>query len=89
MQSRDPGAGEEIERGLGRLAASGLVHVDPGLRMSLSKAGKNVARKAEGGIVEQLLDMDEYLLQIPLRDGHIGITPEEYAEALQRYRDRY
>ena len=78
----------EIEQGLGRLAASGLVHVHPGLRVRLSKDGKRITRRAKGGIVEQLLQMSDLLRDVPLREGRITVTPDEYAEALQSYYER-
>ena len=78
----------EIERGLGRLAASGLVHVEPGLRVSLTKAGKRITRKAKGGIIERSLHMPECLREVPLREAHISVTPDEYTDALARYKSR-
>lgn len=78
----------EIERGLGRLAASGLVYVGPGLHVRLSKDGKRITRRAKGGIVEQLLQMSKILGEVPLREGNISLTSDEYADALKQYYDR-
>ncbi len=77
-----------LARGLGRLAASGLVHLDPGLHASLSKEGRRVTRQAKGGTVRRLLAMPASLAPVPLREGFVGLPDEEYEQALQRYYDR-
>jgi hypothetical protein len=56
--------------------------------VSLSKDGKRITRRARGGIIEKSLQMPGLLRDIPLREGHITVTPDEYTQALQSYYDR-
>lgn len=71
--------------GIGRLHESGLLEPPTTLRLRLSRPGRRLARRRQGGLIEQVGSLRRLLDEVEMIDGRWGLEEADYDLAVRTY----